>query len=407
MSDTDPQRLRRSIGWGGLVLYGLGTTIGAGIYALIGVIAGRAGMQAPIAFCVASGIAALTAASFAELSSRFPRAGGEAIYVLEGLGSQRLATAVGVLVALAGIVSAATVTRSFAGTLNALVAVPHLAATLGAILTVGAVAAWGIRESVWAASLMTLLEIAGLVWVVGSAGDAWASLPLRLPELWPSGLDAWTGVGAAAMLCFFAFLGFEDMVNVAEEVRDPKRTLPRAIGATLLVTTGLYLVTALACVLSVAPQELARSDAPLLLVFERNGGAPLALGWIALLAMLNGALVQIVKAARVLFGLADVGALPRPLASVHPRTRTPVRSTALVLVIAAALAIGLPVETLAVGTSGVTLLTFALANLALIRLQRSPTPPDCFTTPRWIPVAGFGLTFGLATFGAWQTLGTG
>ena len=400
-----PPRLRRTIRLPGLVLYGLGTTIGAGIYALMGVIAGRAGLHAPVAFLVASGIAALTAASFAELSARFPRAGGEAVYVAEGLQSRRLARVVGLFVALAGIVSAATVSRAFGGTLHELLAFPRLIAAASAVAAVGVVAAVGIRESVVAASLMTLLEVGGLLLVASFATDAWQALPERVPELWPRDFSAWAGVGAAAMLCFFAFLGFEDMVNVAEEVRDVRRTLPWGIALTMLVTTGLYLVTAVACVLAVPPAELAASEAPLMLVFERSGGSGALLGWIALLAMLNGALVQIVKSSRVLYGLADVGALPPALAAIHPRTRTPLRTTALVVAAAGILAVGLPVETLAAGTSAVTLATFALANLALVRIHARGEPSPSFSVPRGVPIAGFVLTVLLGVVGVLQRFG--
>ncbi len=392
VTDDPATRLRRTIGIPGLVLYGLGTTIGAGIYALMGVIAGSAGLQAPIAFALASGIAAFTAASFAELAARFPRAGGEAVYVLEGLGSPRTAQLVGLLAAMAGIVSAATVCRAFGGTLLELAGLSRVVTTLAGVAVIGAVAAWGIRESVMAASLMTLLEAGGLLLVIVTAGDAWAALPARLPELWPADGQAWIGVGSAAILCFFAFLGFEDMVNVAEEVRDVRRALPLAIGITLFITVGLYVLTSTIAILSVPPAELAASEAPLVLVFERNGGSPALLGWIALLAMLNGALVQTVKSSRVLYGLADVGVLWRQLASIHPRTRTPVRATLFVIALIALLATSLPVETLAVGTSSITLATFALANLALARLHAVGPPATGFSVPRWVPIAGFALT---------------
>ncbi len=396
MTGEEEPHLRRSVRVPGLVLYGLGTTVGAGIYALMGVIAGSAGLQAPVAFLVASAIAAFTAASFAELSARFPYAGGEAVYVLEGLGSQQLARIVGLMVSLAGIVSAATVCRAFGGTLVELAELPRLPSVIGAVAVVGVIAAIGIRESVGAASAMTLLEIGGLLLVTGYAGDAWQQLPERLPELWPSDLPAWTGVGSAAILCFFAFLGFEDMVNVAEEVRDVKRALPLAIVLTLLITTALYLAAASIAVLTVPPAELASSEAPLVLVFERSGGSPIVLGWIALLAMLNGALVQTVKSSRVLYGLAGLGVLPKGLAHIHPRTRTPVYATGIVVVVIGVLALGLPLETLAVGTSAITLATFALANLALIRIHATRGPAPDFRVPRWVPIAGLIVTLALA-----------
>ena len=194
------------------------------------------------------------------------------------------------------------------------------------------------------------------------------------------------------MLCFFAFLGVEDMVNVAEEVRDVRRTLPVAIALTFLATTTLYLLTATVAVLAVPAAELAASEAPLVLVFERSGGSAALIGWIALLAMLNGALVQIVKSSRVLYGLADLGRLPRRLAYVHPKRHTPLVATGLVVLVTGALAVGLPLEVLAVGTSGITLVTFALANLALVRIHARDPEPVALQTPRWVPVAGFVLT---------------
>ena len=398
MSEAAPEapRLRRTLRLPGLVLYGMGTTIGAGVYALMGVIAGRAGMLTPLAFALACAIAALTAASFAELSARHPRAGGEAVYVRAAFRHGGLSTGVGLLVALAGVASAATVCRAFVGTLGELVAIPAEPVLALVVLAVGVVAVWGIRESVGAAAAMTAIEIAGLLLVIGYAGDSWAALPARAHELWPAaGADWWSAAGAA-MLAFYAFLGFEDMVNVAEEVRDVRRTLPLAIAATLGLTTLLYLATATACVLAVPVAELATSEAPLALVFERSGGPVGLIAGVALLAMLNGALVQMVKSSRVLYGLADLGALPRALGRVHVRTRTPVAATALTTALAGVLALWLPLESLAAFTSGITLVTFALANASLLVMKRRDAAPQgIVAVPSWVPALGFLATLGL------------
>ena len=382
--------LERSLQQGSLVLLGLGTTIGAGIYALTGVIAGRAGMLAPAAFLLAALLAAFSALSFAELCSRFPRAGGEAVYVREGFGLAWLATAVGVLVTLAGIVSAATVSVAFIGYLGDWIEVPRAATLAFLVFAIGLIAAWGVRESVWAAGALTLVEIGGLLLIVSMAGEAWSTLPSRAPELWP-GLDlgAWGAAGGAAILAFYAFLGFEDMVNVAEEVQEVRRTLPRAIVWVLLVTALLYAMTSTAAVLVVPPGELARSEAPLTLVFERSGGSPALLSGIALFAMLNGALIQVIKASRVLYGLASMGSLPRVLGFVHPRTRTPLAATGLATLLAAALGIAFPLEELAALTSGITLVTFALANAALLLVKRrGPAPDGIVQVPALVPALG-------------------
>lgn len=384
--------LRRSVTFPWLVLYGLGTTIGAGIYALTGVVAGRAGLHAPVCFGLASLIALFTALSFAELSSRFPRAGGEAVYVIEGLRRDWLATAVGLLVIAAGLISAATVTLAFAGYLTELVPVPRLLALLAAVALVGGLAAWGVRESVTVAGMMTLVEVGGLLLVVAYGGGALAELPARGSALLPATPTEFQAVGSAAILAFYAFLGFEDMVNVAEEVRDVRRVLPLAILTTLAVTALLYLLVSLVAVLSVPPQELALAKAPLALVLERSGGPAGLLGVIALFALLNGALIQVMKSARVLYGLAGERLLPARFGQVHPRTHTPLFATGLATLVVTVLALAVPLASLARATSLVTLVTFALANLALVRVKRrEPAPEGATLFPLWVPVTGLLL----------------
>lgn len=398
-----PQRpLRRVISLPWLVLYGLGTTIGAGIYVLTGVVAGRAGMHAPFAFAVASLLALFTALSFAELSSRYPRAGGEAVYVLEGFGSLRLSRLVGLLVVLAGLISAATVCVGLVGYLSALVRVPPALGIALVVLGAGGVAAWGIRQSVALAGLMTLIEIGGLLLVIAAGGEQMWSPPARVAWSVPADAAAWSAVGAAAILCFYAFLGFEDMVSVAEEAIDARHALPRAILATLSITAVLYVVLAGVAVTSVPPAELARSGAPLALIYARGGGRPEILASIAVIALANGGLIQLMKSARMLYGLAREGALPqllaRPLARVSSRTRTPLLATAVVTLTAGIFALSLPLERLARLTSLATLISFTLVNAALLRLKRRE-PPGADTgaatrLPLWIPAVGFAASLG-------------
>jgi APA family basic amino acid/polyamine antiporter len=389
--------LRRSLSLSWLTLYGLGTTIGAGIYALSGEVARSAGMQAPLAFVGASLLAAFSAASFAELGSRFPRSAGEAVYVREGFGRRGPATAVGLLVVLAGSVSAATLADAFAGYAAELVRIPGALAVLLLVASLGGLAGWGIRESVAATALLTLVEVGGLLLVVAAGADrAVAELPARWRELaLPSGAAAWTGVGTGALLAFYAFLGFEDMVNVAEEVRSVRRTLPLAIALTLLLTTALYVLLESIAVLAVPPAQLAESSAPLVLVYERSGGRwPAVIGMIGVLAMLNGALVQIIMASRVLYGLAGERGVPGWLGRVHPRTRTPLFATASVAAVVLVLALLFPLRSLAETTSAITLLVFATVNGSLLRIHRRPAPPGAFVCPRWVPLAGLVVSLG-------------
>ena len=310
----EPATLKRSINLPLMVLYGLGTTIGAGIYALVGKVAGEAGMLAPWAFLLAALLAAATAFSYAEMCARFPRAAGAAVYVSQGLRSHRLGLVVGLLVVLAACVSSAALIRAFVGHLAEFIPIPTGPAIVALVLTICLVAAWGITESVMAAAVITVVEVGGLLLVIFAAGDSFATLPERLRELTPpADAGGWNGVFGASLLAFYAFLGFEDMVNLAEEVRDARRTLPRAITVTLVITTLLYVLLALAAVLAVSPADLEASGAPLALVVERagTGQAALIIAVIALFAIVNGVLVQIILAARVAYGLSVQGSLPR------------------------------------------------------------------------------------------------
>ena len=393
-----PATLKRSLSFWLITLYGLGTTVGAGIFVLVGKVAGVAGMYAPIAFLVAALLAGISALAFAELSARFPVSAGEAVYVHEGFGRRWLALSVGLAVALAGLISAAAIAHGFVGYLHAFVAVPKPLAVAGILVLLGIIAAWGIAESVTLAALFTLLEVGALVVVVVAGVPALATLPERLPSLLPPAeLAVWSGILAGAVLAFYAFIGFEDMVNVAEEVTDAPRVLPRAIIAVLLLTTLLYVAVTTVAVLVLPRDDLAASDAPLAAVYAAaSGRSATPLNLVAIVAVMNGALIQLIMASRVLYGLAGQGWLPAWLATVHPARRTPVVATALVTALCLALALALPIVTLARATAYVTLTIFAVVNLALWRLKaRQPAPVDGFVLPRWVPLVGFLASAGM------------
>jgi len=228
-----------------------------------------------------------------------------------------------------------------------------------------------------------------------TAGGSLATLPARWPELVP-GLDAmqWEGILLGAFLAFYAFIGFEDMVNVAEEVQDPTRTLPRAILLALASATVLYILVALVVVLALPPAELAETRAPLALIYERvTGQPPTLITLISLFAIINGALIQIVMGSRVLYGMSREGWIPRWLGLIHGRTQTPHLSTLLVTGIILVLALWFPLVALAKFTSFVILVVFAFINLALIRIKRrDPSPSGARVFPAWIAWAGFLTT---------------
>jgi len=385
--------LHRTLGVTSASLYGLGVTIGAGIYVLIGPAAGRAGLAAPLAFVVAAVLMALTAASFAELGGRMPVAAGEAAYIGAGWDSPLAGKWAGLLVVAIAIVSAAAISVGSAGYIRVFVPAPAPLVIAGVVLAMGAIAAWGIKESVTLASLMTLVEIGGLLLIIAAGFLFEPAVVSRLPELAGAGLDPGRpgGLMAAALIAVFAFIGFEAIVNIAEEVKEPARTLPRAIFLTLALTTALYFLVVWVALVAVPLDVLARSQAPLALVFERlTGWSPRVMSAIAVVATLNGVIVQIIMGSRVVYGLASQRALPRPLAEVSPVTRTPLAATLLVIAIVMALALTLPLDRLADWTSRITLALFALVNVALVRIKAAEErpPPGVFIAPRWVPIAG-------------------
>jgi amino acid transporter len=389
--------LRRSLGLTVLTLYGLGNILGAGIYVLIGKIAGTAGYLAPVAFLVAWIAAAFTAMSYAEMAARYPLSAGEAVYLHRGLGSARLAALAGLLIAASGMVSAGAITLGFVGYLQVFVAAPEGPTVLLVLAALAALAIWGISQSVTAAALVTVIEVGGLLLVLWVGRGFLQDLPARAPDMVP-GLDAQSLslIIIAAFLAFYAYIGFEDMVNVAEEVRRPSRDLPLAIGIALLVAALLYAGIAVVAVLAADPAALGESSAPLALVYtEATGKAPRLITLISLFAVINGALIQIIMSSRILYGMARQGWLPAWLGRVHPRTRTPIWSTLTVVVIILLLAWFIPLVGLAQITSTLILVIFALVNLALVRLKRrEPRPQGLWVFPAWVPWTGAALSIG-------------
>jgi len=400
---TEPV-LKRSLSLPLLTFYGLGTIIGAGIYVLVAKVAASAGLYAPVSFLVAALLATFTGFSYAELSARFPRSAGEAVYVQEGLGRRELSLLVGFLIIVTGVVSAATIVKGFVGYLHVFVPVPDALAIVLVVIVIAALAAWGITESVIAATVVTLIEVGGLLYIVFVGGDSLMTLPDRWHELLPPmNAMVWQGILLGSFLAFYAFIGFEDMVNVAEEVQKPQQTLPRAILLALAASTVLYILVALVAVLALPPQELAESRAPLALIYERSTGqAPTLITLISLFAIINGALIQIVMGARVLYGMSNEGWIPRWVGRVHARTQTPHFATGLIGGVILALALWFPLVALAKFTSFVILVVFALVNLSLLLIKRrAPRPSGVRVYPAWIPWIGFLATtiFVLYQFG--------
>lgn len=389
VSEPDTPKLKRSLGLTMLAWYGVGTIVGGGFYALVGKVAGEAGLLAPISYLLAAGIAALSAFSYAELSARYPVSSGESFYVGKGFNQRWLSTATGWLVVATGVVSAATLARAFSGFSQSFHSVSEGWIIFATVVGLALVAAAGITEAAALVGIITALEVGGLVWILAVSGDAFADLTTRLPELIPPlTTAAWSGILSGAYLCLYSFVGFEDMVNLAEEVRRPERNLPRAIFLALGITTLLYVLVTLAVVLTVPISELVASDAPLSLVMEQQSHRA-ALTIVAMLAGINGAMVQIVMASRIIYGMAGRGQSPRLFARVHPKTHTPLEATFACALVVLVLALWLPLTQLAETTSTALLAVFALVNLSLWRIKgRDATPIGTFSIPRVVPLLG-------------------
>jgi amino acid transporter len=302
--------------------------------------------------------------------------------------------ATGGLVILSSLIAAAAISVGCAGYIADLVPAPFRLLILGVVLLMGLVAAWGVQESLTVAGILTLIEICGLLVIVAAGFLADPGMAGRVGTAFPplGDLAALQGVLAASLIAFFAFLGFNDMVNVAEETILPERTLPLGIVISLGLVTLIYFLVAFVAVQSVPPAELAQSRAPIGLLFERlTGLSPLAITLIAIVATANGIVIQLIMAARVLYGLSEKrqGALGW-LGTVNARTRTPLNATICVTAVVAVLAVFVSLDELAEWASQMVLVVFALVNMALVLVKRRETerPAGVFTVPAVVPVIG-------------------
>lgn len=362
--------LKRSIGLPGMVFYGVGTMIGGGFYALLGKIVSTAGVFTPLALALSGCLALLSAFSFAELSRRYPVSAGEVQYVDAAFGVTRLSRLVGVMVILTGVVSSATLCAATGGFLLDLTGAPSIVFIALTALILTAIAAWGVSQSVAVVAAITLVEAGTLLLIILLSGDSLAHAPALLGEMaasWEQ-FDAAALVGAS-FLAFYAFVGFEDMVNMAEETRNVKRTMPLAIFIAVAITVSLYLGVAVVAITLEDRAALAEAHTPLALLLPQGQYSGLAIGLISILAGLNGALVQLVMAARVLYGMAGKGLAPPWFGRINSCTRTPLRATLAAGAVVLLLSTSFSLTGLAVATSFIILGVFAMVNLALARLR--------------------------------------
>jgi len=387
-------KLKRNVTLSMLVFYGLGNIFGAGIYVLIGEMAGIAGVYIPLSFLLACIVVSFTALSYAELSARYPLSAGEAIYINEGFNSPPLSIFVGLSIALTGLLSSATILDGFHGYLSSFVQTPEIISTLIIVMIISAIAIWGISQSVTITALLTLIETIGLSMVIFVGFDhiSWEVQTLRsfIP---PADITLLNTIVLGAFLAFYAFIGFEDMVNIAEEVKTPSKTMPKAIIITLIIATLFYITIALVSISVVPVEELAHSSAPLAKVYETaTQSKATLLSIIAMFAVINGALIQIIMVSRIFYGMSTQGWLPRFLSVVNPKTSTPINATIVAGAIVFILAALFPVLTLAQSTSFLIFIIFTLVNISLIRIKRKdPHPQGIRTYPMFVPITAISL----------------
>jgi amino acid transporter len=395
---TPPQApaLARSIGPVQMTLYGLGSMLGAGIYGLIGQAAGAVGNAVWLAFLVAMVAALLTALSYASLGSRYPRAGGAAYVTQRAYGMPLLSFVVGMTLVCSGLTSVATQSRVFAANLQTLAgldALPTWTLALGILLLLAGLVFRGIRESMWVNVLCTCVEAAGLLIVIAVGIRFWGSVDLlEVPAPSAGGEDIMALlILQGAVLTFFAFIGFEDTVNVAEECKDPQRTVPIGLIGAMAIAAVLYVLVAITAVSVVPYGELAKAPGPLTEVMNR--AAPwfpsVVYTLITLFAVANTALVNYITASRLIYGMARQGLLPERLGAVHARTRTPHVAILLLLAILTPLALLGTIAQLAAATVLLLLTVFAVVNGALFILKRrADEPRGRFEVPLFVPALG-------------------
>jgi APA family basic amino acid/polyamine antiporter len=387
--------LKRAISGKLLYVFILGDVLGAGIYALVGEIAGEVGGAIWVPMLVALLLALLTAASYAELVTKYPRAGGSAVFAERAFKRPVVSFLVGYCMLAAGVVSAAGLALAFAGDyLSVFLDVPAVPAAIVFLLVVALVNARGIKESMRANLVMTVIEVSGLVLVivlgaiVFGRGDGDVGRVVQFPE----GVSAGSAVLAAAILAYYSFVGFETSANVAEEVRDVSRVYPRALFGALLTAGVVYVAIGLVASIVLPTDELAGSTGPLLEVVRATGlGVPDQLfSAIALIAVANGALLTMIMASRMVFGLAEQRLLPPVLGAVLPGRRTPWVAIVVTTVVAMALTLIGDLGALANIVVLLLLLVFVSTNLSVLVLRRDRVEHPHFTAPAVVPVLAIG-----------------
>jgi APA family basic amino acid/polyamine antiporter len=375
-----PQELKRSINLFQAITYGVGLILGAGIYVIIGDVAAIAGNAMWISFIVASVIALFTGLSYAELSSMFPKSAAEYVFAKSVFGSHFIALVVGCLIIFVAVVSAATVALGFSGYFTS-VFYPQFHPILVAIVLIAALSVvnfYGISESVWMNTAFTFIELAGLAiiilagfWLDSIGNTNYFEFPDKISELSESSLLSMIGaVLGGAGLIFFAYYGFENIVNIADETKNPTRVIPKALLISIAVTTAFYILVAISTSALVGWEGLSLSEAPLSLTAEKAFGEQgvVILSLIALFATSNTALMMLVSGSRIIYGISKDQSFPKTLAVVHESRKTPWIAIIIVMVSTMTVVASSSGDIATIASIAVfgIFLVYAIVNLSLI-----------------------------------------
>jgi amino acid transporter len=392
--------LRRVMGPGLLLLFIIGDILGTGIYALTGQVAKEVGGIAWLPFLVAFGVALLTALSYLELVTKYPKAAGAALYTHKAFSIHFLTFFVAFAVMSSGLTSASTAARAFAANLSASfdLGLGGTGITLVGLLfmaLIGIVNFRGVSESVKANVVLTCVELSGLLviiliglWAI-SRGNGDLSRALTFEPAGDQGIF-WSVI-TATTLAFFAMVGFEDSVNMAEETKNPSKIFTKVLITALLITTLIYVLVSISAVVLVPTAELGEGDTPLLKVVSAGApGFPLGIfGVISMFAVANSALINMLMASRLVYGMSQEGVLPPALGRVHRDRRTPYVAIAFTSLLAFGLITFVGTVPALGGTTALLLLgVFTIVNIAVLVLRKDAVDHDHFKTPTILPVLG-------------------
>ena len=396
-------QLKRHIGLTFLVLYGVGDILGAGVYGLVGKAAGQMGYAVWLAFLTSMFAAGLTGLSYASLGSRFPKAAGASYITMTAFGNQFLSYMIGLAIAASSLTSMATAVRIFSGYFISYFNFINFSAAMVLFsLAIAFIIFRGIKETMWMNALCTLTEVAGLLFIIFVGIPYIGDVPYfnAQTETNPAGIVTLPLLLSGAVLTFYSFIGFEDILNISEEVKDPERNIPIGLILSVAISSTIYIIISLIAVSVIPPLELAASKQPLVDVAAK--AAPWlnssVFSFIAMFAVMNTFLLNFTMGSRLFYGMAQQGLLPKFLGKLHTKRKTPHIAIMVIFIILMILAFSGDVTALARATSILLLIGFFIINISLIAFKvKKYDWAGCFQVPIIVPILGSFVCLAMLT----------